>query len=471
MENVFPLVWKRAIIKPLCKISKPEELKDLRPISILPVVSKIVEKHVYQQICSFVNTANIIPDCQSGFRKNFSTTTSLVNLLNEVRCNEEKKERTCLGLLDFSKAFDTLNHEMLLAKLHFFGLSDNSIKFFKAYLSNRAHCVVVKKECSTQKSNYIPMTTGVPQGSILGPLLFSLYVADMNNFIEHSKLQQYADDSQVYISFSLENSHTAQANFISDLDNINSFAVDHNLKLNATKSCIIFLGSNRNNLNILDNFNVKINNVPVPVVKEAKNLGVYFDTGLTFQTHIKNKLKIAYMRLKKLYYLKTILPSKTKYYLCETLILSLFDYGDVVYNDSLTVQLSYAVQKVQNACMRFSFIIPFRNHITPYLNNNSILNMKNRRNYHMYTFVYRIIKNGKPPYLRKHFNSYSHPHHTRNMHYFTVPQHRTANFQKSFVFVAVQLWNNLNNNVKEFSPNKFNKYIKKHLLEIQRSEV
>lgn len=147
------------------------------------------------------------------------------------------------------------------------------------------------------------------------------------------------------------------------------------------------------------------------------------------------------------------------------------DYADVVYNDSLTAKLSYAVQKVQNSCMRFSFNIPFRNHITPYLNDNSILNMKNRRKHHMYTFVYRILKNGEPPYLRKLFNFYRHPHHTRNMNYFKVPQHRTANFQKSFIYVAVQMWNNLNNNVKEFSPNKFNKHIKKHLLEIQGSEV
>ena len=229
----------------------------------------------------------------------------------------------------------------------------------------------------------------------------------MENCIKHSKLQQYADDSQLYMSFTTEYTRIARARLEEDLEFINSYAEDHNLKLNAIKSCIILFGSNKNNLAyVTDNFNITINNTPLPVVNETKNLGVYFDSGLTFLTHIKNKLKIAYMRLKKLYNFKNYLLPSAKYYLCNALVLSLFDYGDIIYGDSLSSRNSNTVQKVQNSCMRFSFNIPFRNHITPYLNVNLILNMKNRRKRHMYSFVYKILKK----YLRNYFTSSVHSH-------------------------------------------------------------
>ena len=385
LESHFPALWKKAIIIPIPKVTNPKEPKDLRPISILPVLSKVLERHIYCQIFDFVNNLKIIPDCQSGFRPNFSTSTSLVKLLNDIRYFEDNKNVTCLALLDFSKAFDTLDHRMLLAKLHYFGFSPSSIKFMMLYLQNKFHCVQIRKEFCLLKSDHLPLITGVPQGSILGPLLFSLYVADMYNCVQNSKVLQYADDSQIYSSFTLNNLNNSLEQFNSDLSRLNGFSTDHNLKLNASKSCYILFNTNKNIENyISENFRPVIENVHLPLVGEAKNLGVIFDKNLTFQSHINNKLRIAYMRLKKLNNLKSFLPSKTKYFLCDTLILSLFDSADVVYGNSLTAQISHSIQKLQNTRIRFSFDIPFQSHITPHLNSFDILNMTNRRKYHMY---------------------------------------------------------------------------------------
>ena len=202
LENKFPDLWKKAIIVPIPKILNPNDLKDLRPISILPAFSKILEKHIYHQILRFVEARNIIPNSQSGFRKNYSTSTCLVNLVNDVRCNRDKKEITCLCLLDFSKAFDTLCHRMLLAKLHYFGFSNDAVSFFESYLVRRYQCALINDEPNKLKSSYLLVNTGVLQGSILGPLLFCLYVANMKNEVLNSKLQQFADDSRLYVSFS-----------------------------------------------------------------------------------------------------------------------------------------------------------------------------------------------------------------------------------------------------------------------------
>ncbi|KAH1015908.1 hypothetical protein HUJ04_007219 [Dendroctonus ponderosae] len=198
-ENKYPDLWKRAVILPLPKVSNPKELKDLRPISILPAVSKILEKHIYNQILLFMESKNIVPATQSGFRKNFSTSTCLVNLVNDVRFNQDKKEITGLCLLDFAGAFDTLCHGVLLSKLHYFGFSDQALAFFRSYLTGRSQCAVMKHGPDKIKSNYLPVSSGVPQGSVLGPLLFSLYVADMEESIVNSKLQQFADDSQLIL--------------------------------------------------------------------------------------------------------------------------------------------------------------------------------------------------------------------------------------------------------------------------------
>ena len=114
--------------------------------------------------------------------------------------------------------------------------------------------------------------------------------------------------------------------------------------------------------------------------------------------------------------------------------------------------------------MRFSYNIPFRNHITPYLNENNILNMCNRRKHHLYTFVHRILRTGQPPYLISRFNSFLHSHNTRYVNNYRVPRHRTAAFQKSFTYIAIHMWNSLPDHVKEFAPKRFSKYIKNYLI-------
>ena len=470
LENFFPALWKKAVIKPLPKMSNPKKHEDIRPISVLPTISKILEKIIYHQISDFVHDVGVIPNCQSGFRKNYSAITSLVNLINNLRNNDEHKRITCMALLDFSKAFDTIDHNMLIAKLHYFGFSEGSLSFVRSYLTDRFHCVLIKQGDSINKSGYQQLGAGVPQGSILGPLLFSLYVADMMDSLEYSNLQQFADDSQIYMAFSSPQLLVSQEQFNRDMKNIASYSKNHNLKLNASKSQLIFFGVKKNYLNnIPNNFEVKIDNDVLPVVAEAKCLGMVIDSNLTFQSYIKKKLQIAYMRLKNLYSLKKNMHPRAKYYLCDTLVLSLMDYGDIVYSDSLSTRLSGKIQKLQNSCMRFSYKIPFRNHITPYLNTSNILNMKHRRKYHMFVFVYKILNSGRPPYLKELFNRFLHPHNTRYVNNYRVPQHKTANYQKSFTYVAVQMWNSLADNVKKFPLQKFSNYIKTLLLNCQCS--
>lgn len=248
-----------------------------------------------------------------------------------------------------------------------------------------------------------------------------------------------------------------------------NFSKQHGLKINASKSFALIFGNKTiKNKVSTDDFILKIGDGNIPIVHEAKNLGIVLDSDLNFQTHISNKTRLAYSRLKRLYPYKNCMSSSVKYRLCESLVLSLFDYGDVVYNNSLSQMSCRLIQKVQNSCMRFSYNIPFRHHITPYLNNYSILNMKNRRTLHMYSFIAKILQSNEPKDLRSKFTYITHPHNTRFMQNYRVPPHQTAAYQKSFLYAAVHLWNSLSEHQKNLSLNTLKKYIRDLLLEEQK---
>ena len=167
-SNTFPDLWKQAYILPTPKLESPTQLKDFRPISILPCLSKILEKVVASQLCSYFDNHNFFNFLQSGFRKNHSTASALLKIITDIINSLDQNDITILTLLDYSKAFDTVNHELLLAKLKHFGFMDQTLQWFKSYLSDRNHSVTY----NNQMSSWLTVSNGVPQESILGPILF-----------------------------------------------------------------------------------------------------------------------------------------------------------------------------------------------------------------------------------------------------------------------------------------------------------
>ncbi|CAG4937950.1 unnamed protein product [Colias eurytheme] len=175
--GTFPSLWRNALVRPLPKIDNPQDLKDLRPISILPCLSKVLEKIVHKQLMDYIEKENILPDRQSGFRKRKGTTTAVTDVMDDILCAQDEGKGTVLVLLDYSRAFDTINISLLLSKLTYYGLSPSTINWFNSYLSNRTQRVsVAMEDGSNRLSDCKTVTKGVPQGSILGPLLFILYI-------------------------------------------------------------------------------------------------------------------------------------------------------------------------------------------------------------------------------------------------------------------------------------------------------
>ncbi|XP_026741894.1 uncharacterized protein LOC113503948 [Trichoplusia ni] len=219
--RTFPELWRCAIVRPIPKNSNPASAKDLRPISILPCLSKILERVVYSQVIDYLEVNRVLPDLQSGFRQGRGTATALADVVGNILEARDRGEGTILALLDFSRAFDAIDTTLLLSKLAFYGFDNNAVEWFKSYLSGRSQYVEMHKEDGSRvSSSSLHVSRGVPQGSILGPLLYILYSADITKSFVNCKYHMYADDIQLYMSFKADETSLAVQKINEDLHRV-----------------------------------------------------------------------------------------------------------------------------------------------------------------------------------------------------------------------------------------------------------
>lgn len=462
-QSYFPNLWKQSIGKPLAKNLNPTTFSDLRIISILPTLSKIFERILHNQMYFYILACDILPNCQSGFRKNFSTATALSITTNDIITAYDKKLDSILVLLDFSKAFDTISHGVICSKLKYYGFDEQSCYLINSYLTGRSQKVF----CNDTYSPAVDILSGVPQGSILGPLLFIIYTSDILKSIENCTVQAYADDTQVYLHFNHSNYLQATDLINADLQKIKQVSEEHNLNLNSSKSCVMIFG-NKNNINFLkDNLNINIDGVALPIVDSAKNLGLIIDNDFRFKNHVKKMLQKSFMSLKLLYSNRHILNFNLKKNLCESLVLSNFNYCDFIYGPCLDSFSTNRIQKVQNSCARLIYNLRKYDHISPAINNLKWLNMANRRLLHLGNFLINLISEPQSSSSLKNmftFRSQIHSVNLRHVQRLTMPHHHTAMFKRSFTFNAVKLYNALPIDLLEMSTKKFKSEFKRYLL-------
>lgn len=363
--------------------------------------------------------------------------------MDDILVAQDVGEGTILVLLDFSRAFDTIETSLLLSKMAFYGFDNWSLKWFHSYLSGRKQYVRMSNDDGTESdSTTAPVTRGVPQGSILGPVLFSLYCSDIINHIKYCQYHIYADDIQLYTSFKARDTPEAINKLNKDLCNIDHWCSQNNLLLNPSKSKFMLLGTKKTVTEIaLQNPAVCLNSTPLERVVKARNLGLVMDENLRFEQHIAEILRNCFYRLKVLYRIRECLSVDMRIKLCDTLILSKLNYADVVFGGRLLARTKKALQRIQNACARFCFPIPRRAYISPYLNKFNLMNMHSRRHLHFATLLFGVINNKEPSYLyeKLKFSQRAIRHASR----LTVQKHNGAAFRGSFRFAATKCWNDL----------------------------
>ncbi len=230
-SSSIPSIWKCAKTIPLFKSGDTSYLNSYCPISIICTVAKVFEKLIFNQISNYINHFNILSPFQSGFRPNFSTTTALMKFNNDLFTSFEKCQPIGAIFIDLSKAFDLMDHYLLLDKLHSLGFDQNSLLWFNSYLHNRRQSVSFQ----SSNSDYLVIDKGVPQGSTLGPLLFCLFINALPKTCLHSSIPLYANDAVIYSSHS--DISYIQSSLQSDFNSLKDWFYKNKLVLNKKKSC------------------------------------------------------------------------------------------------------------------------------------------------------------------------------------------------------------------------------------------
>ena len=385
INSKIPDIWKIANVTPLFKSGDTSQCNNYRPISQLPLPGKIVEKIVHQRMSTFFETNNILNENQGGFRKNQSTTNTSAKFLDNIYNSINNKNISIATYIDFSKAFDTVPHDILIKKLYLYGIKNKNLDWIKNYLNTRKQKTIL----NNTTSSLADITVGVPQGSVLGPLLFLVYINDLNEVLEKCISFLYADDTVLVTS--APDYISAHRDMQHDLDNIANWCKSNKLTLNISKTKSMLLGS-KHRVRKTRHHPLHINNVSLDYVLSYKYLGITIDQSLNFNLHMNQLVKTISYKLFLLQKLRTYITCNAAIQIYKSMVTPYFDYGDILYQGTSKKHLD-KLQKLQNQGLRICF--GYRNVLTideMHIESN-ICKLQTRRTQHVYNFMFKQTNN------------------------------------------------------------------------------
>ena len=445
--GIFPNEWKCAKVVPIHKQGKRNCVDNYRPISIIPAVAKVFERLIYDQVFQYITEKKILINCQSGFRGLHSTVTSLLEATNEWAYNIDHGNVNAVMFLDLKKAFDTVDHEILLGKLNAYGISGMAGGWFRSYLSGRQQMCVINGRSSNSRF----VRCGIPQGTILGPLLFLIYINDLPNCLTYSRARMFADDTN--LTYASNNIYDINNKFNEDLANVAEWLSANKLTLNQSKTEFMLIGSRQRIKTLQTVPLLAINGVPVRQVAHTKSLGTYIDENLSWNVHVEKLCKKVASGISALKRIRPFASPNTMQLIYNCLVQPYFDYCSVVW-DSCGSTLAEKLQKLQNRAAR---VLTFSTYDTNADHLFEILGWKNlasQRKIAKTIMVYKSLNGLAPDYLAEMFIDRS------NITNYTlrdtsgklaIPQPRTDYLKNSFSYCGAVLWNSLPSDLRQAS--------------------
>lgn len=445
-SGIVPSIFKTAIIKPILKKTNldPHILANYRPISNLPFMSKLLERAVSSQLTAYLTNNNLIDSFQSGFRSHHSTETALVRVTNDLLMAMDIDQTSLLLLLDLSAAFDTVNHSILIHRLeHLVGIKGSALDWFRSYLSNRSQRVFFNNSLS----DYSTVKYGVPQGSVLGPLLFCLYMSPLGDIFRKFAINFhcYADDTQIYIPITANDSSSLH-NLETCLNEVKSWMQHSFLLLNSDKSEMLLVGSVKN-IHLYNNTTLNLDGCPITHKPTIRNLGVVFDSSLSFIPHIKSITKSAFFHLRNLSRIRPILSLPDAETLVHAFITSRIDYCNALFS-GLPATATNGLRLVQNAAAKVLTRKRKFDHITPTLIQLHWLPIQARADFKLLLLTFKALNGLAPTYMSDLIRPYIPPRPLRSQDAglltstSTKPNKVTVG-GRAFTHRAPHLWNAL----------------------------
>ena len=399
-----------------------------------------MERAVQMQLLAFITENGVLSAYQSGFRKKYSTETAIVHLVDSILEKMDNRLMTGAVFIDLKKAFDLVDHKYLLHKLENYGVRGSSLDWFRNYLTTRTQRTQYGKELSSS----LPVYFGVPQGSVLGPLLFVLHINDLPNCLENCSIGLYADDTVIYFTgISTIEIIKAMQDY---LDRVAQWMDENSLLLNYSKTETVLFGT-RQKLEKAAHFSLTLHQKTIKRVSTFKYLGVLLDEQLSWKEHTEVVSKKVCKRLGLLSRIRACLTIEASKCVYNSIVQPLFDYAETAWGE-LSIGCSQELQRLQNRAPR---IILKRNTSKNTFGLLNWVNLNSRRNIHKCILVYKCINNMVPEYLCSYFlrNSNFHNYNTRRRHDLHIPKPNRNLGKRTFRYSATVCFNTLPAQIKD----------------------
>ena len=436
-QSVFPDIWKRANVIPIHKKDSKDNVSNYRPISLLSCTGKLFERIIFKYVYNYFHANFILSQLQSGFLPGRSTITQLLEMYDEFCKAVDSKKETRAVFLDISKAFDRVWHRGLLYKIQNCGIGGSLLEWFRDYLQNRKQRVVING--ATSSWGTIP--SGVPQGSVLGPLLFLVYINDLIPVIKHCNVRLFADDTCLFANVDRDREHTMRL-INQDLVNVSRWADQWLVSFSPSKTKSIVFS---NKQDAILNPRVKYKDVEIDEVPSHSYLGLLFTRSLRWGEHIDAIAVKARRRLTLMLPLKYKLDRKTLLTMFQSFVKPVMEYGIAIWGGSYDCDIS-KLEKINSDGMRLITGAPANSNIRKLYEETGISSIRQISNSVTLKLFYKIVNNLTPNYLRNLLPVYN-PRDTgynlRNTDEFGRPKTRLDIRQRSFIPRAIRLWNRL----------------------------
>ncbi|MES9905404.1 MAG: reverse transcriptase family protein [Sedimenticola sp.] len=441
----FPDKWKEAKVTPLHKSGSCFDVNNFRPISILPTLSKVFEKHVHNSLMLYLSNFNLLCKTQSGFRQGHSCETALVGMIDRFLTALDNGSLIGMVMVDFKKAFDLVDHDVLLNKLKIYKLSENALKWFNTYLKNRKQKVKIGNSMSEDKT----VLCGVPQGSILGPLLFLMFINDLPLYTNVST-DLYADDTTLYnINKSKDE---IERNLQNGLNSLDLWCKNNGMLLNTAKTKVMLI-TTRQKRNVManDNLSLMYKDDNLQMTMHDKVLGVHVNNNLTWTNHINMLSKKISTNIWLLSKIKEYLPLSYRVTYYKAFIQPHIDFCNVVWGSTSVSNINRISRLQKRACKTmFGYNV---DNISEQMKLVNILSVEERILLRKAKFMYKVTANETPTYISEMFkyreiaNNAPMLRSTTSKN-FILPRPHIEIFKQSMSFSGTVIWNCLPTDVK-----------------------